>query len=215
MNSRVEHTELNERKWDTRAAAYDQKRFDYFRWMQRRVLGLIDLNPGLRFLDIGCGTGWAVRYVAGRLQDIGGFYGVDISGAMVETAQAQSQNFENVHFYKSSAEQLPLNSGSVDCAICTNSFHHYLDPLEVLVGVCRVLAETGRLYILDVTSDDFVIRWMDGLVRRREPEHVRFYGSREYQAMFAAAQLKYLGSRMIAYPIKVHMAAKFFQQERV
>jgi hypothetical protein len=33
--------------------------------------------------------------------------------------------------------------------------------------------------------------------------------------MFAAAQLKNLGSRLIAYPIKVHRADKFFPPERV
>lgn len=64
MDPHTEHTRLNERKWDSRAATYDRKRFDYFRWMQKRVVRLIDLRPGLHFLDIGCGTGWAVRYVA-------------------------------------------------------------------------------------------------------------------------------------------------------
>jgi len=31
-----EHAELNERKLDSRAATYDEKRFDYFRYMQKR-----------------------------------------------------------------------------------------------------------------------------------------------------------------------------------
>jgi ubiquinone/menaquinone biosynthesis C-methylase UbiE len=213
MNLKTQHTELNELKWDVRAATYDQKRFDYFRWMQRRVIGLIDLRPCLHFLDIGCGTGWAVRYVASRLQDKGEFYGVDISGTMIETAQVQSRDFGNVHYYKSNAEQLPLESGTVDCAICTNSFHHYLDPSKVLAEIRRVLAVAGRLYILDVTTDDFVMRWIDGRVRQREREHVKFYSSREYQTMFAAAQLKYLSSKLVAYPIKVHIAEKLLPPE--
>lgn len=214
MNPKTQHAELNERKWDARATTFDQKRFDYFRWMQRRVIGLIDLRPNLHFLDIGCGTGWAVRYVASCLQDKGEFYGVDISGTMIETAQAQSRDFGKVHFYKSNAEQLPLESGSVDCAICTNSFHHYLDPSKVLNEIRRVLAVAGRLYILDVTTDDFVMRWIDCRVRRWEREHVKFYSSREYQTMFTAAQLKYLNSRLIVYPIKVHIAEKFLPKER-
>jgi ubiquinone/menaquinone biosynthesis C-methylase UbiE len=214
MNPKTQHAELNERKWDARATTFDQKRFDYFRWMQRRVIGLIDLRPNLHFLDIGCGTGWAVRYVASCLQDKGEFYGVDISGTMIETAQAQSRDLSNTHFFKSNAEQLPLESGSVDCAICTNSFHHYLDPSKVLTEISRVLVVAGHLYILDVTTDDFVWRWIDGLVRRWEREHVKFYSSREYQTMFAAAQLKYLNSRLIVYPIKVHIAEKFLPKER-
>jgi hypothetical protein len=54
MNPKTQHAELNELKWDARAATYDQKRFDYFRWMQRRVIGLIDLRPGLHFLGHIC-----------------------------------------------------------------------------------------------------------------------------------------------------------------
>jgi ubiquinone/menaquinone biosynthesis C-methylase UbiE len=208
MDRNTHHAKINERKWDARAATYDDKRFDYFRWMQQRVIRLIDLRPGLRFLDVGCGTGWAVRYVAGLLQDKGMFYGVDISGNMIERAQAQSRGLGNAHFYKASAEQLPLESGSVDCAICTNSFHHYLNPLKVLAEIQRVLAVEGRFYILDVTTDDLLTRWIDGRARRREREHVKFYSSQEYQTMFVAAQLKPLKSKLIAYPIKVHVAEK-------
>jgi ubiquinone/menaquinone biosynthesis C-methylase UbiE len=113
-----------------------------------------------------------------------------------------------VHFTRSDAGQLPLKSGSVDCAICTNSFHHYPGPSQVLDEVFRVLSATGRLYIMDVTTDDFFTRWVDGQVRRREREHVRFYASLDYHRMFAAAHLKYLGSRLLAYPLKVHTAAK-------
>jgi ubiquinone/menaquinone biosynthesis C-methylase UbiE len=209
MDPNTERAELNEHKWDLRAATYDQKRFDYFRWMQQRVIRLIDLRPGMHFLDIGCGTGWAVRHVASLLRDDGEFYGIDISGNMIETAQVQSRGFGNVHFYKASAEQIPLESGSVDRAICTNSFHHYSDPSKVLAEIHRVLTVRGRLYVLDLTTDDFLMRWIDDRIRQREREHIKFYSSREYQKMFAAAQLKHLNSKLVTYPIKVHIAEKF------
>ncbi len=215
MDPNSEHAGLNERKWDSRAATFEQKRFDYFRWLQRKVIRLIDLRPGLHFLDIGCGTGWAVRYVASLLQDEGEFNGVDISGNMIDTALARSAGFRNVHFYKANAEQIPLESGSVDHAICTNSFHHYLDPSKVLREIHRLLTGEGRLYILDVTTDDFLMLWIDGRVRQREREHVKFYSSQEYQTMFAAAHLKYLTSKLVAYPIKIHIAEKLPPLERV
>lgn len=213
MDPNSGHAGRNERKWDSRADTYDQKRFDYFRWMQRRVIGLIDLRPGCHFLDIGCGTGWAVRCVAGLLQDQGEFSGVDLSGAMIETAQVQSRGFRNVHFYKANAEQIPMASGSVDFAICTNSFHHYLNPSKVLAEIHRVLRVDGRLYILDVTADDFLIRWINHRVRQREPEHVQFYGGQEYRTLSAAARLKYLNSQWVAYPLKIHIIEKISLQE--
>jgi ubiquinone/menaquinone biosynthesis C-methylase UbiE len=208
MDPHTEHAGLNERKWDSRAATYDQRRFSYFRWMQQRVIRLIDPRPGFHFLDVGCGTGWAVRYVASLLQGEGEFYGIDISGNMIETAQIHSRGSGNVHFYRTNAEEIPLKGGSVDCAICTNSFHHYLYPSKVLAEIDRVLTIGGRLFVLDVTTDDFLMRWIDGWVRQQEREHVKFYSSSEYGVMFAAAGLKHLSSKLVTYPIKVHIAEK-------
>jgi hypothetical protein len=71
----------------------------------------------------------------------------------------------------------------------------------------------GRLYILDVTTDDFLMRWIDGQVRQREREHVKFYSSQEYQTMFATAQLKHLNSKLVSYPVKVHIAVKSSPQK--
>jgi ubiquinone/menaquinone biosynthesis C-methylase UbiE len=169
MNADPRHASLNERKWDARAVTIDRRQFDYFRWMQRRVIGLIDLKQGCHFLDVGCGTGWAIRHVASRLQDEGEFYGIDLSSVMIETARAQSRDFANVHFEKANAEQIPLASDSIDYAICTNSFHHYLNPSHVLAEIHRVLVAGGRVYILDMTTDDFLMRWVDRRVRRKEP----------------------------------------------
>jgi ubiquinone/menaquinone biosynthesis C-methylase UbiE len=208
MDKEQEHAKLNARKWDRRAATYDQKRFDYFRVLQKRVIQLMDISPGLHFLDIGCGTSWAVRYVAGRLQDRGEFYGVDISENMIEVAQASSRRYANTHFYRANAEQLPLESDFFECAMCTNSFHHYLNPPRALDEIRRVLATSGRLYIMDLTADGAVTRWIDARARRKEPEHVKFYSSGEYRAMFEAAHLRYLDSQVIAWAMKVHTAEK-------
>jgi ubiquinone/menaquinone biosynthesis C-methylase UbiE len=208
MDSQNDHAKLNENKWDSRAATFDKPRFDYFRWMQQRVIRLIDPKPGLHFLDLGCGTGWAVRYISSLLHDEGEFYGVDISGKMIEMAQTRSCGFRNVHFYKADVERIPLANDIVDCAICTNSFHHFLNPLIVLAEIHRVLHVGGRFYILDLTTDDFFTRWIDSRVRQREREHVKFYSSHEYQTMFSAAQLIYLNSQLVTYPLKVHMGEK-------
>jgi len=96
----------------------------------------------------------------------------------------------------------------VDFAICTNSFHHYLNPSKVLAEIYRVLRTEGRFYILDVTADDPLIRLINDRVGQREPEHVKFYCSQEYRTLSAAARLKYLNGKWIAYPVKVHISEK-------
>jgi ubiquinone/menaquinone biosynthesis C-methylase UbiE len=103
---------------------------------------------------------------------------------------------------------MPLESDFFDCAMCTNSFHHYLNPARALDEIRRVLAANGRLYIMDLTADGPVTRWIDARARGKEPEHVKFYSTGEYRAMFEAAHLHYLSSHVIAWAMQVHMAEK-------
>ncbi len=150
MTHLAEHEKANEQKWDIRSKSFDNKRFNYFRWMQKQVLSLISFQPGTSFLDLGCGTGWAVCYVADLLEGQGQFTGIDISQGMIERARENASRLENVHFHIASAEQLPIEDDTMDNIICTNSFHHYLHPEKALAEVYRVLKEKGRIYILDL-----------------------------------------------------------------
>jgi len=204
----AEHEKANEQKWNKRSESFDTKRFNYFRWMQKRALSLISFHPGTSFLDLGCGTGWAVCYVASLLEGQGQFIGIDISQGMIERARENASGLENVHFHIASAEQLPIEDKTIDHIICTNSFHHYLYPEKALAEVYRVLKEKGQIYILDVTSDDFFTNWMDQSHAKSEKEHVRFHSSKEMKDLFSKAGLRYVKSKLIWYPVKVHIAVK-------
>ena len=208
MNTPSEHIELNQKKWDARSATYDKKRFDYFRFFQRRVISLIHLKAAQRFLDIGCGTGWAVRYAAGLVGEGGEACGIDIASKMIEKALANAGDMKNVRFFQANAASLPFGENYFDAVICTNSFHHYLHPSEVLAGVYRVLQPGGRIYIMDPTADGFIVKMVDRRVMSKEPDHVKLYSTGEYRELFAGANLKYVRSKTITPPMKVHIAEK-------
>ena len=206
-----EHDRLNEKKWDSRAETFERKwfnRFNFFQFLQRRVIALLDLHEGQHFLDIGCGTGWAVRYAADVVRNKGDFYGIDISPRMIEKAKDSCSPCENIHFDKASAEELPFEN---DFLICTNSFHHYLNPSRVLAEVFRVLKPQGRFFILDATADGPIVKTIDWWLRKRDPTHVKMYSTREYRKFFTEAGLKYICSKSILeqmMSMKVHIAEK-------
>ena len=208
MEKGNEHARLNERKWDLRAKTFDDRRFDYFRFMQKRVVSLVGLKENQHFLDLGCGTGWAVRYAASLVNQRGEFYGIDISSKMIEKAKARSKGYENAHFYKSNAEELPFEGSFFDFIICTNSFHHYLNPSQALGEAHRVLKSGGKIYILDITTDGPIMKMIDKWIKRKEREHVKYYSTRDYRMLFATAKLKHITSKLITFPLKVHMAEK-------
>jgi ubiquinone/menaquinone biosynthesis C-methylase UbiE len=138
-----------------------------------------------------------------------GFLGIDLAEGMIHRAVKNYTGLRNAAFYQANAERLPLDNETFDVAVCTNSFHHYSNPLSALREVRRVLRTGGRLFILDVTADDILIKIVNCVVAKKEKEHVRFYSSKEYRIMLREAGLLPLGSRLIGgYPLKAHAAGK-------
>jgi ubiquinone/menaquinone biosynthesis C-methylase UbiE len=211
MHNESECRELNKRKWDSLAAKYGRRfgknNFFFLRWFQKKVLELVDLPPDVTFLDIACGTGWAVRYAAARAAG-GKFYGIDLSPKMIEVAKENSAGFKNVQFMQAGVEKLPFEADFFDVIICTNAFHHFPDPAAALHEAYRVLKPKGRLYIVDPTTDSSILRFIDRLAGKMEKEHVKEYSSEEYRSLFTQAHLAYVGSRKLFYPEKIHMAEK-------
>jgi len=209
MNDSREHHKANEEKWDNWARTFDNKWAAPFRYLQKQVISIANIQPDTTLLDIGCGTGWALRYAAGLLNGRGNFVGVDISEGMIAKAKEHSRELLNIKYYRASAEELPLDDSCFDMIICTNSFHHYLNPAKALDESCRVLKQKGRIHILDITTDDLITRWIDAFIKKMEKEHVKQYSTSEFEHMFSEAGLKYITSKIImAYPFKVHIAEK-------
>ena len=204
-----EHTRLNEKKWDLRAETYDKlfHRF-YFHFTQKRVISLLGLRENQCFLDIGCGTGWAVRYAASLVRNKGNFYGIDISSGMIEKAENNCKGCENIYFYKADAAALPFEGDFFDLIMCTNSFHHYFSPSKVLGEVYRVLKPGGKIYVAELTADGLIMRMVDKRLKKKEREFVKHYSTKEYNALFAEARLSYITSKLITPPVKVHVAVK-------
>jgi ubiquinone/menaquinone biosynthesis C-methylase UbiE len=209
MESLNEHNKANEYIWDEKAKIFDKRGGWFFRYFQKRIISIINLQKNSNFLDLGCGTGWAVRYASTLLKGEGHFIGIDISKGMIEKANRNALGLKNINFYKTSAEELPLENNFFDNIICTFSFHHYFNPENALTEAYRVLKQKGKIYIFDITADDFFTKWRDNRMRKKQKEHIKFYSTIEFKTMFSAVRLKYIKSKIIiAEPFKVHIAEK-------
>ncbi|MFQ5967712.1 MAG: class I SAM-dependent methyltransferase [Acidimicrobiia bacterium] len=112
----------------------------------RLIVELAGLTPQDRTLDIGCGPGAAVREASRLVTEA---VGVDPSPSMVEIAQKRSSEFPNVSFEVGSAEDLPFADGAFTVAWTVSAFHHWADEDAGLVEASRVLAQGGRLLIME------------------------------------------------------------------
>ena len=183
------HRAVNVAYFDRWAAGYDGGRIGpWFRYTQDLAIGALVLRPSSRILDVGCGTGTAVLRLAERVPQ-GRACGVDISSAMIAEAEAKRPaGARGVEFRCASADAMPYPDGSFDHVLCTNSFHHYPDPLRALAEIRRVLAPGGQLVVLENAPDLSWYTWAwDHVLRRLEKGHVRYYPSSELGAMLTRA----------------------------
>jgi hypothetical protein len=91
--------------------------------MIRTLLDLAQLQPGETILDVGCGSGVAIREVARRTQGANHLIGVDMSPYLLREARQLSrrEGFGDViEFHEGRAEELPFTDDSIDVALsCT------------------------------------------------------------------------------------------------
>jgi ubiquinone/menaquinone biosynthesis C-methylase UbiE len=141
-----------------------------------KTLRRMDLRPGERVLDLGCGSGWATRLLARLVTDDphspGQVVGLDISDEMVRLARAASRDFDNVMFIQGSAAQIPWEENFFDKVLSVESFYYYPDQDRALAELFRVMAPRGRLFILiNLYKDNpYSLQWVPKL---KVPVHVR------------------------------------------
>lgn len=171
-------TKDSARRWfDRRSGSYEGGATS--RWrdpVQRASLDALELTPDDRLLDVGCGTGAASRAAA---QIAGSVVGVDLSPQMIREAVDRAGDIENVRFEIGDAEHLAFAGGAFTAVLCSNSFHHYPDPVRAVGEMRRVLARGGRLVLGDACGDLATARVADRFLRWFEPGHVRLYRSGE------------------------------------
>ncbi|MGH8299892.1 MAG: class I SAM-dependent methyltransferase [Steroidobacteraceae bacterium] len=104
-----------------------------------------------RVLDVGCGTGYLLRGLAGRYPDAEELAGVDPAPAMVEVATASADD-DRLAFSVGTAEHLPYPDDAIDLVVTTTSFDHWSDQLAGLCECARVLQPGGSLVLVDQFS---------------------------------------------------------------
>ena len=107
-----------------------------------QAIELMNISPPARVLDVGCGSGWATRFIADKATE-GRVTGIDISNEMIEVARASSTRYQNVKFELASAESLPFRDDEFTHVFSMESLYYYSNMLAALREIRRVLANGG------------------------------------------------------------------------
>jgi ubiquinone/menaquinone biosynthesis C-methylase UbiE len=114
------------------------------------VLGEVDIKPGFRVLDYGCGPGSYSICAARLVGDGGRVYAADIHPLAAKTVarRAKAAGLGNVETIRTSRET-GLPDGGVDVVMVYDVFHHFGEPERLLGEFHRVLKPGGVLSFSD------------------------------------------------------------------
>jgi ubiquinone/menaquinone biosynthesis C-methylase UbiE len=129
-----------------------------------QTLALMDIQPGDRILDLGCGTGWASRRMA-RVATTGEVVGLDVADEMLRRAEQASSAFRNVRYAWGSAENIPEADNAFNKVLSVESFYYYTDQGKALDELRRVMVPGAKLFILiNLYKDNhYSLRWVTEL----------------------------------------------------
>ena len=114
---------------------------------RRDALRRAGLAPGMRFVDVGTGTGLVAREAIRILGDARAVTGVDPSAGMLHETLLPA----GVTLLEGSAEALPLPAASADFLSMGYALRHISDLSLAFAEFLRVLAPGGIVCILEIT----------------------------------------------------------------
>lgn len=115
-------------------------------YMISTLMKLVEEKPTLKILDVGCGAG-AIAVDFALQASEGKVVGLDLSGAVLETAKvhAQHEGVGNVTFVRGDVHRLPFADGSFDVVHTHQSLAHFIDHKLAIKEMVRVTKKGGVL----------------------------------------------------------------------
>ncbi len=113
-----------------------------------RVLGLLELSPGERVLEVGCGKAEMLVRLVTRFGARG--VGVDSNPRFLEEARAKAAvrvPRQGLELHHSAIEAFPVSPGSYEAALCVGATHAYGGYRPALRALQKAVVPGGRILV--------------------------------------------------------------------
>jgi ubiquinone/menaquinone biosynthesis C-methylase UbiE len=138
------------------AGEWDEIRSGFFsEAMRDAAIRRANLPSGAVVADVGTGTGFVLRGLLERAEELTGF---DESEEMLAVARNHFAGYPNVHFRQAEGQQLSAEDNKFDAIFANMYLHHAPDPAATIAEMVRILKPGGKLVISDLDTHEEV--WM-------------------------------------------------------
>ena len=128
--------------------------------VMRRATRALNLPPGSRGLDVGCGIGLQAVLLAEAVGAVGHVTGVDLSAEFLDCARSIAEKAgisEQVSFQEGGMNNIPFDDDAFDWAWSANCVGYAPgEPLPVLKELARVVKPGGSVIVLAWSSQQLL-----------------------------------------------------------
>jgi ubiquinone/menaquinone biosynthesis C-methylase UbiE len=153
-----------------RAWLEEQSLHPFIREAGERTLEALDLRPGQRVVDVGCGTGVFLPAIAANVGSGGRVVGLDHSQAFLKEARTRiaAQHLEEVvSLVAGDAHRLPFDDDAFDAAHTERVLMHLEDPDAAIRELRRVVRPEGRVVSAEIYPHGGTVDHPDHLMAER------------------------------------------------
>jgi ubiquinone/menaquinone biosynthesis C-methylase UbiE len=141
--------EKAEMTYNFTADFFDDPALGFWDRCGRRTVRLLGLEPGMRVLDVCCGTGASALPAAKAVGNVGRVIGVDLSENLLELAQQKAKALQlgNIEFLKADMTELPFAQESFDAVIIVFGIFFVPDMEGQVRKLWRLVKPGGKLAV--------------------------------------------------------------------
>jgi demethylmenaquinone methyltransferase/2-methoxy-6-polyprenyl-1,4-benzoquinol methylase len=149
MQNRSDYFNAMAEKWDD-VCHHDPMKIS-------RMLGMLNMQRGSSFLDVGTGTGVMIPYLMQYLGESGKITAIDLAEKMIEAAQSKHAS-PNVEFLCGDVLEGSLPGEAFDYVVCYSVFPHFSDKQAAIQILSGYLKKGGELLIGHTQSREMINR---------------------------------------------------------
>ncbi len=152
----------------TDGEGYEKFMGQWSRVAGRLFLDWLSLPRGLRWLDVGCGTG-AFTEIIQQLSGAAEIVGIDPSAAQISYAESRN-TADRLRFQIADARSIPFEDGSFDVVVSGLVLNFIPDREKAVAEMGRVVRSGGTVaaYVWDFAQGGFAAQHLDSAIKELE-----------------------------------------------
>jgi len=140
----------------------------FFQGYKKESFRIMNIGPGSKVLDVGCGLGFDVISIGRMVGESGRVVGLDASSAMISEARRNSEGLGlRVEFVSGDARSLDFQDEAFDCTRVDRSLQHISDPATALSEMARVTRSGGMMAAFEPDWGTFAVSSVNRQVTRK------------------------------------------------